>query len=55
MDMPIIGLGTYQIPAEDCTEIIKHAIEIGYRHFDTAQVFLTENRCIETSMPLEKQ
>lgn len=42
LEMPRIGLGTYLIPADAVPSIITAAIEIGYRHIDTAQVYRNE-------------
>lgn len=36
LQMPIIGLGTFQIPNEKMSEVISCAYELGYRMFDTA-------------------
>ena len=36
MKMPILGLGVYLID-NNCPEVIKTAIDLGYSHFDTAQ------------------
>ena len=44
--IPCIGLGTWQVP--DDHELIAHihdAIEIGYRHIDTAHIYGNE-RCV---------
>jgi 2,5-diketo-D-gluconate reductase A len=41
--MPLVGLGTYQIPHSECGKIVKDAINIGYRHIDTAQVYENES------------
>lgn len=35
----LIGLGTYGIYDEKCTQIIKSGLEIGYRLIDTAQLY----------------
>lgn len=40
--MPEIGLGTWCIPNESASEVVKNAIEIGYRHIDTAQCYENE-------------
>lgn len=43
--MPIIGLGTATSPLpsnEALTSILVDAIDIGYRHFDTASIYGTE-------------
>lgn len=40
--LPKIGLGTWQMEGESCTEAVKTALEIGYRHIDTAQFYDNE-------------
>lgn len=41
--MPIIGLGTFRIENNDqCKDAVKHAIENGYRHIDTAMIYDNE-------------
>ena len=34
--MPLLGLGTWQLTGEDCVNSVKTAIKIGYNHIDTA-------------------
>jgi 2,5-diketo-D-gluconate reductase A len=36
VEMPLIGLGTWQLTGEDAFEGTKHALELGYRLIDTA-------------------
>jgi len=36
VNIPKIGLGTWQISTEDVVDAVKAAIKIGYRHIDTA-------------------
>lgn len=36
MKLPLIGLGTFELRGHECTEIVKRALEIGYRHIDTS-------------------
>ncbi len=38
-DIPILGFGTWQITGEDCYNAVKTALELGYRHIDTADVY----------------
>lgn len=40
--IPAIGLGTWLTPNERAAEIVKMAIEIGYRHIDSAQGYRNE-------------
>lgn len=40
--IPTIGFGTSLITGEECIRIIKTAIEVGYRHIDTASVYKNE-------------
>ncbi|TVR16765.1 MAG: aldo/keto reductase [Balneolaceae bacterium] len=41
-DVPEIGLGTYRLYGKECKQIITKALEIGYRHIDTAQIYKNE-------------
>ena len=40
-EMPQLGLGTYKLYDEECIRVIREAIDLGYRHFDTATVSYT--------------
>ena len=42
MEMPQIGLGTYLLKGRSGIEVIKSALEMGYRHIDTAQMYGNE-------------
>ena len=51
-DIPSIGFGTSLITGDECIRIIKKAIEVGYRHIDTASAYENEieiGKAIETS------
>lgn len=41
--MPRIGFGTSQISGRACSEIVKTALGLGYRHIDTAQAYGNED------------
>ncbi len=41
-DMPALGLGTWELTGRTCEEIIPVAIEMGYRHIDTAELYENE-------------
>jgi 2,5-diketo-D-gluconate reductase B len=41
--LPTLGFGTYKLEdPEDCVENVKRALDAGYRHVDTAQVYENE-------------
>lgn len=40
--IPKVGLGTWRLTGEDCRQAIATAINLGYRHIDTAQVYGNE-------------
>ena len=42
VEIPQLGFGVYQIPPEDTAEATRTALEIGYRHIDTAQMYGNE-------------
>ncbi|WP_121823038.1 aldo/keto reductase [Halostella salina] len=37
--IPKLGLGTWQNTGETCTETVRTALELGYRHVDTAEAY----------------
>jgi diketogulonate reductase-like aldo/keto reductase len=40
--IPKLGLGTWEISDENAAQAVKDAVEIGYRHIDTAQGYFNE-------------
>lgn len=40
--MPALGLGTWQLTGEKCAEAVENALNMGYRHVDTAQSYGNE-------------
>ena len=55
--IPQLGFGVFQIPPEDTAEAVTRALEIGYRHIDTAQMYGNERQVGEaiaaSSVPRE--
>ena len=42
-EMPMVGLGVWQVPAgPECVNAVRWALELGYRHIDTAQAYGNE-------------
>lgn len=37
LTLPMLGLGTWQLTGETCSQAVLDALEIGYRHIDTAE------------------
>jgi 2,5-diketo-D-gluconate reductase A len=41
--MPLLGLGVWQVPnGRECVDAVRSALELGYRHIDTAQAYGNE-------------
>src|SRR5256884_4937536 len=41
--MPLLGLGVWQVPdGPECVNAVRSALELGYRHIDTAQAYGNE-------------
>ena len=41
--MPMLGLGVWQVPnGRECVDAVRWALELGYRHIDTAQAYGNE-------------
>ena len=37
--IPVLGLGTWQLLGKECEVVVKKALDIGYRHIDTAEIY----------------
>lgn len=40
--IPALGLGTWELRGRECARIVEQAVRLGYRHFDTAQMYGNE-------------
>tara|TARA_R110000765_G_scaffold425616_1_gene538927 strand:- start:1577 stop:2395 length:819 start_codon:yes stop_codon:yes gene_type:complete len=43
-EMPVLGMGTFRLEDEIAYNSVKMALELGYRHIDTAQIYGNEAR-----------
>ena len=41
-EIPQLGFGTFLVKPEDATRVVSDALEVGYRHIDTAQMYRNE-------------
>ena len=57
-EIPVMGVGVWMIDNEDVVQVVKDALELGYRHIDTVQSYLNEEgvgRAIrESGIPREE-
>ena len=42
MKIPVLGFGTYKMGGSSDLDVLKDAIKVGYRYFDTASIYETE-------------
>ncbi len=42
--MPQLGYGVYQVTQDECERCVTDALEVGYRHIDTAQSYFNEEQ-----------
>ena len=43
VEMPVLGFGVFQIPPEETEQAVTTALEVGYRHIDTATAYANED------------
>ena len=58
VEVPQLGFGVFQVDPEQTKDVVKKAIEAGYRHFDTAQAYFNEEgvgqAIVESEIPREE-
>jgi 2,5-diketo-D-gluconate reductase A len=42
VEIPQLGFGVYQVPPEETADAVRSALEVGYRHIDTAEMYGNE-------------
>jgi diketogulonate reductase-like aldo/keto reductase len=40
--LPLVGFGTWQMTGSECYRAVRYALEVGYRHIDTATMYRNE-------------
>lgn len=41
-EIPVLGYGVYQTPADIASDVVQHALKVGYRHVDSAVAYRNE-------------
>ncbi len=41
--LPLVGLGTWEVTGRQCYRAVRYALDIGYRHIDTATMYRNES------------
>ena len=41
-EIPQLGFGVFQVPPAQTADVVSQALEVGYRHIDTAQMYRNE-------------
>src|SRR6218665_3623201 len=58
LNMPKLGLGTWPMVGEECTRAVVQALDVGYRHIDTAAGYNNEDAVgkalAQSSVPREQ-
>ena len=49
VDIPQLGFGVFQIPPPETQQAVERALEVGYRHIDTAEMYQNEEGVAEGS------
>lgn len=44
VDMPVLGLGTWQATGDECYRAVREALRLGYRHLDTATMYRNQEQ-----------
>ena len=58
VEIPALGFGVFQIPQDQTKQAVLEALNVGYRHLDTAQSYMNEAEVGEalaaTKIPRDK-
>jgi 2,5-diketo-D-gluconate reductase B len=55
-EMPVVGLGTWELTGKLCIQAVREALELGYRHIDTAYIYGNQREIAEAiqGSPVER-
>jgi len=53
--IPQLGFGVFQVPPDDTADAVKTALDIGYRHIDTAEMYQNEKGVGQGIIPFFEQ
>ena len=42
VEIPAVGLGTWDLRGRTCARVVEQALRLGYRHIDTAEMYDNE-------------
>lgn len=54
MELPKIGIGTWELQGDACTQIVQEALAIGYRHIDTAHMYENHSAIAKALQGIER-
>lgn len=58
VEMPVLGYGVFLVSPEECERCVSNALEVGYRHIDTAQAYFNEEgvgrAIVKSSIPRDE-
>jgi 2,5-diketo-D-gluconate reductase B len=47
IEMPDLGMGTFRLEGDTAYNSVKMALEVGFRHIDTAQIYCNEEQVVQ--------
>jgi len=55
VNIPVLGLGTWRLAGKEATEIVKKALQMGYNHIDTAEMYGNEKQISEAIKNFDRE
>ncbi|MBS0626231.1 MAG: aldo/keto reductase [Verrucomicrobia bacterium] len=54
MKLPLVGLGTWELRGDECERVVREALELGYRHIDTAHLYSNHEAIGKAIAPFDR-